>query len=75
MTAKQVLFRTDAREKVLRGATRLADAIRITLGPKSKSVLITSRSRAASGCLSMIRMRLLKRSQSRQATSCGTPQS
>jgi chaperonin GroEL (HSP60 family) len=28
------------REKVLRGATQLADAVRITLGPKSKSVLI-----------------------------------
>ncbi len=40
MTAKQVLFRAEAREKVLRGATRLADAVRITLGPKSKSVLI-----------------------------------
>ncbi len=40
MTAKQVLFRSSAREKVLRGAAQLADAVRITLGPKSKSVLI-----------------------------------
>ena len=40
MTVKQVLFRADAREKVLRGAAALADAVRITLGPKSKSVLI-----------------------------------
>jgi chaperonin GroEL len=40
MGAKQVLFRAAAREKVLRGATQLADAVRITLGPKSKSVLI-----------------------------------
>ena len=40
MTAKQVLFRSAAREKVLRGAVQLADAVRITLGPKSKSVLI-----------------------------------
>ena len=40
MTAKQVLFRSAAPEKVLRGATLLADAVRITLGPKSKSVLI-----------------------------------
>ena len=40
MTAKQVLFRSAAREKVLRGAAQLADAVRITLGPKSKSVLI-----------------------------------
>lgn len=40
MAAKQVLFRSEAREKILRGASQLADAIRITLGPKSKSVLI-----------------------------------
>jgi chaperonin GroEL len=40
MPAKQVLFRSAAREKVLRGATQLADAVRVTLGPRSKSVLI-----------------------------------
>ena len=40
MGAKQVHFRAAAREKVLRGAAQLADAVRITLGPKSKSVLI-----------------------------------
>jgi chaperonin GroEL len=40
MGHKQVLFRSTAREKILRGATALADAVRVTLGPKSKSVLI-----------------------------------
>jgi chaperonin GroEL len=40
MAHKHVLFRSAAREKILRGATQLADAIRVTLGPKSKSVLI-----------------------------------
>ena len=40
MPHKQVLFRSAARDKILRGATKLADAIRVTLGPKSKSVLI-----------------------------------
>jgi len=40
MAYKQVLFRSAARDKVLRGATQLADAIRVTLGPRSKSVLI-----------------------------------
>jgi chaperonin GroEL len=40
MTAKHVLFESEAREKVLRGATALADAVRVTLGPKSKCVLI-----------------------------------
>ncbi len=40
MTVKQVLFRSAAREKVLRGATQLVDAVRVTLGPRSKSVLM-----------------------------------
>lgn len=40
MAHKQVLFRSAAREKILRGASQLADAIRVTLGPRSKSVLI-----------------------------------
>ena len=35
-----ILFRNEAREKVLSGATKLADAVRVTLGPRSKSVLI-----------------------------------
>jgi chaperonin GroEL len=40
MAHKRVTFQSAAREKILRGATQLADAVRITLGPKSKSVLI-----------------------------------
>ncbi len=40
MAHKQVMFRAAAREKILHGATQLCDAIRVTLGPKSKSVLI-----------------------------------
>ena len=40
MSHKHLLFRTEAREKVLRGATALVDAVRVTLGPKSKCVLI-----------------------------------
>src|SRR6185369_16185130 len=33
-------FHSDARQSVLRGASILADAVRVTLGPKSKCVLI-----------------------------------
>jgi chaperonin GroEL len=40
MAGKRLLFKSAAREKVLSGATALADAVRITLGPKSKCVLI-----------------------------------
>ncbi len=37
---KRLSFRSEARQKVLTGASRLADAVRVTLGPRSKSVLI-----------------------------------
>jgi chaperonin GroEL len=40
MTHKKIMFRSAAREKILRGTDALADAVRVTLGPKSKSVLI-----------------------------------
>lgn len=37
---KQMLFRSEAREKFLRGTLAHADAVCVTLGPKSKSVLM-----------------------------------
>src|SRR5215468_9105934 len=40
MAHKRLTFHAEAREKVLRGAQALADAVRVTLGPKSKSVLV-----------------------------------
>lgn len=40
MAAKRFQFHADARQSILRGASVLADAVRVTLGPKSKSVLI-----------------------------------
>ncbi|HSP95283.1 MAG TPA: chaperonin GroEL [Thermoanaerobaculia bacterium] len=40
MPHTQLLFDSQAREKLLKGATALADAVRVTLGPRSKSVLI-----------------------------------
>ncbi|MCP4318501.1 MAG: chaperonin GroEL [Hyphomicrobiales bacterium] len=43
MAHKQVLYRSEAREKIVRGTSKLADAIRVTLGPRSKSVLMQSR--------------------------------
>ena len=36
----RLFFRAEAREKIIRGAAALADAVRVTLGPKSKCVLI-----------------------------------
>src|SRR3974390_1741512 len=40
MAAKDVRFGADAREKMLRGVDILADAVRVTLGPKGRNVLI-----------------------------------
>ena len=40
MSAKQLHFRSEARQNILQGANQLADAVRVTLGPKSKCVLI-----------------------------------
>jgi chaperonin GroEL len=40
MAYKHLVFKSAAREKVLKGASALADAVRVTLGPKSKCVLI-----------------------------------
>lgn len=40
MPNKHILFGAVAREKILRGASTLADAVRVTLGPRSRSVLI-----------------------------------
>jgi chaperonin GroEL len=40
MANKHLLFRAAAREKILHGATSLTDAVRVTLGPRSKCVLI-----------------------------------
>jgi len=40
MSHKQLLFGSAAREKVLRGTAVLADAVRVTLGPKSRCVLM-----------------------------------
>jgi chaperonin GroEL len=40
MSYTQMLFRSEAREKILRGVNAVADAVRVTLGPRSKCVLI-----------------------------------
>src|SRR5256714_1582747 len=40
MTAKDVKFGSDAREKLLRGVDILNDAVRITLGPKGRNVVL-----------------------------------
>ena len=40
MAAKEVKFSTDARTRMLRGVEILADAVKVTLGPKGRNVVI-----------------------------------
>ncbi|MCC6471399.1 MAG: chaperonin GroEL [Alphaproteobacteria bacterium] len=40
MAAKDVKFSTDARTRMLRGVDILADAVRVTLGPKGRNVVL-----------------------------------
>ncbi|KQW34839.1 MULTISPECIES: chaperonin GroEL [Ensifer] len=40
MAAKEVKFNTDARDRMLRGVDLLANAVKVTLGPKGRNVVI-----------------------------------
>jgi chaperonin GroEL len=40
MAAKEVAFSSEARAKMLRGVDTLADAVRVTLGPKGRNVVL-----------------------------------
>ena len=40
MAAKDVKFSTDARDKMLRGVDILANAVKVTLGPKGRNVVL-----------------------------------
>ena len=40
MTAKDVRFETDARNRMMKGVNTLADAVKVTLGPKGRNVVL-----------------------------------
>jgi chaperonin GroEL len=40
MAGKQIAFSTNARDEILKGATILANAVKVTLGPKGRNVVI-----------------------------------
>ncbi|MFI4870609.1 MAG: chaperonin GroEL, partial [Phycisphaerales bacterium JB061] len=40
MSAKQIAYDTDARERILRGVQKLASAVKVTLGPSGRVVVI-----------------------------------
>ena len=43
MAAKEVKFASDARDRMLRGVDTLANAVKVTLGPKGRNVVIEKR--------------------------------
>ncbi len=40
MAAKQIVYSEDARSKILAGVNKLADAVKVTLGPKGRNVVL-----------------------------------
>ncbi|HEX9684486.1 MAG TPA: chaperonin GroEL, partial [Burkholderiales bacterium] len=40
MSAKQILFHKDAHDRILTGMSKLANAVRVTLGPKARTVVL-----------------------------------
>src|SRR5437667_1759778 len=40
MAAKTIIYGEDARQRVLRGVNKLADAVKVTLGPKGRNVVL-----------------------------------
>ena len=42
MAAKDIKYKEDARQKILNGVRTLADAVKITLGPKGRNVVSLS---------------------------------
>ncbi len=40
MTVKNIIYREDARDKIRRGVAALADAVKVTLGPRGRTVII-----------------------------------
>lgn len=40
MNPKQLIFHDEARQKILRGVTALAEAVKVTLGPRGRTVIL-----------------------------------
>ena len=40
MSAKEIIYNTDARDSILRGVDTLANAVKVTLGPKGRNVVL-----------------------------------
>lgn len=61
MNPKHILFRSEAREKVLRGASLIADAVRVTLGPNQNACSSEGRHRFGELAGSLFEIRVVSR--------------
>ena len=43
MTAKDIRYKEDARQRILKGVNKLADAVSVTLGPSGRNVVISKK--------------------------------
>ena len=68
MSAKEVKFDGDARNSMLRGVKILADAVKATLGPKGRSVILDR----SYGAPALLRMALRSPRRSRSPTGSRT---
>src|SRR5437667_164280 len=69
MAAKDVKFSTDARDRMLRGVETLANAVRVTLGPKGRNVVIDT---AVAAVVSDVQSRSRKVSTNAEIAQVGT---
>ena len=49
--AKDIFFDSEARDKIKIGVNKLADAVKVTLGPKGRNVILDKKFGAPSICL------------------------
>jgi len=50
LAGKEIIFREDARRSLEKGVNALTDAIKITLGPKGRNVVLEKKIRFADDC-------------------------
>jgi chaperonin GroEL (HSP60 family) len=47
MSGKQIVYNEEARHALIRGVNKLADAVKVTLGPKGRNVVFDKKNRIA----------------------------
>ena len=56
MSAKMILFGSEAREQLLKGVNKLADAVKITLGPRGRNAVLFKKCNRPGGHVPTLRL-------------------